>query len=95
MEKYTIKVCSHLTAKLLLRAYKSNIIRFKIDEDPLQRRIYSLNFVESLDMIFSQYIETCEVILDDPKIRGDDIEDYEKRFIRTFCMQILMYTAED
>ena len=33
-------------------------------------------------MIFSQYTETCEVLLDDPKIGGDDIEDYSKKAIR-------------
>ena len=49
-----------------------------MDEDPLQRRIYFLTFVESLEMVFLQYTETCEVILDDPKIGGDDIEDYSK-----------------
>ena len=48
-----------------------------MDEDPLQHRIYYLTFLESLDMIFSQYKETCEVLLDYPKIIGDDIiEDY-------------------
>ena len=62
--------------------YKSKNFRFKIDEDPLQRRIYFLTFVESLEMIFSQYTETCEVIIDYPKIGGDDIEDYTKKFIR-------------
>ena len=53
-----------------------------MDEDPLQRRIYFLKFVESLELIFSKYTETCEVILDDPKIGGDDIEDYAKKAIR-------------
>ena len=53
-----------------------------MDEDPLQRRIYFLIFVESLEMIFSQYTETCEVILDYQKIVGDDIEDYAKKAIR-------------
>ena len=53
-----------------------------MNEDPLQRRIYFLTFIESLEMIFSQYTETCEVILDDPKIGGDDIEDYTKKAIR-------------
>ena len=54
-----------------------------MDEDPLQRRIYFLTFVESLEIIFSQYTETCEVILDYPKIGGDDIiEDYAKKAIR-------------
>ena len=51
-------------AKLPTTAYKSKLIRFKMDEDPLQRRIYFLAFVESLEIIFSQYKETCEVIID-------------------------------
>ena len=67
---------------MLTIAYKSKIIRFKMYEDPLQRRIYLLTSVESLEMIFSQYTETCEVILDYPKIGGDDIEDYVKKAIR-------------
>ena len=51
-----------------------------MDEDPLHRRIYFLTFVEWLEMIFSKYTETCEVLLDYPKTGGDDIiEDYEKR----------------
>ena len=54
-----------------------------MDEDPLQHRIYFLKFVESLEMIFSQYKETCEVLLDYPKIeRGDIIDDYAKKAIR-------------
>ena len=66
-----------------------------MDEDPLQRRIYFLTFIDSLDMIFSQYRETCEVLLDYPKIGRDDVEDDEKRLSETFCMLILMYIAED
>ena len=54
-----------------------------MDEDPLQRRIYFLAFVESLEMIFSKDKETCEVLLDYPKIVGDGIiEDYTKKAIR-------------
>ena len=54
-----------------------------MDEDPLQRQIYFLTFIDSLDMIFSQYGETCEVLLDHPKIGGYDvIEDYTKNSIR-------------
>ena len=46
-------------------------------------------------MIFSQYRETCEVLLDYPKTGGDDvIEDYAKKAIRNLFMQTLMYTAE-
>ena len=63
-EKDPIRLCATLTEKLLTTAYKSKIIRFKMDEDPLQRRIYFLTFIDSLDMIFSQYRETCEVLLD-------------------------------
>ena len=53
-----------------------------MDEGPLQRRIYFLTFIESLEMIFSQYTKTCEVILDYSKIGGGDIEDYTKKAIR-------------
>ena len=82
-KKNLIKQYATLTAKLLTTAYKSKIIGFKMDEDPLQRRFYFLTFVESLEMIFSQYTETCEVLLDYPKIEGDDIiEDYAKKAIR-------------
>ena len=47
-----------------------------MDEDPLQRRIYFITFVESMEMMFSQYKETCEVLLDYPKIGGYDIIEY-------------------
>ena len=53
-----------------------------MDEDPLQCRIYFLTFVESLEMIFSQYTETCEAIIDYPRIRGEDIKDLAKNDIR-------------
>ena len=33
-------------------------------------------------MIFSQYRETCEVLLDYPKIVRDDVKDYAKQAIR-------------
>ena len=69
-KKDPIRICATLTAKLLTTAYKLKISRFKMDEDPLQRRIYFLTFIDSLDMIFSQYRETCEVLLDYPKIGG-------------------------
>ena len=51
-----------------------------MDEDPFQHLIYFLTFVESLEMIFSQYTESCEVLLDYPKIGGNYvIEDYAKK----------------
>ena len=47
------------------------MIRFKLDEDPLQRRIYFLTFIDSLNMIFSQYREAYEVLKDYPKMGGE------------------------
>ena len=82
-EKDPIIVCATLMGKLLTTAYKSKIIRFKMDEDPLQRRIYFLTFIDSLDLVILQYRETCEVLLDYPKIGGDDaFKVYAKTDIR-------------
>ena len=54
-----------------------------MDEDQLQLRIYFLTFIDSLDMIFSQYRETCEVLLNYPKIGGGYVIDYyAKKAIR-------------
>ena len=62
----------------------------------LKRRIYFFTFVESLEMIFSQKIETCEVLLDYSRIGGDGvIKDDTKSPWGISCMQILIYTAED
>ena len=77
-----IKLCTRLTAKLLTTAYKSKRFKFKLDEDSLQRRIYFLTFVESLEMIFSQYKETCELLLDYPKIGGGNIKEFAKKATR-------------
>ena len=73
-EKDSIKLCARLTAKLPTTAYKSKITKFRMDEDPLQRRIYFITLVESLEMIFYQYKGTCEVLLDYPKIGGENIK---------------------
>ena len=71
-----------VNGKFLTTAYKSNFIKFKLDEYPLQCRIYFLKFVESLEMIFSQYKETCEVLLDYPKIGGENNKYFVKEAIR-------------
>ena len=52
IRKGSDKLCTQLTAKLLTTAYKSKIINFKLNEDPLQYQIYFLTFVESLEMTF-------------------------------------------
>ena len=60
-----------------------------MDEDPLQCRIYFLTFIESLEMIFPQYTETCEVLLDYPRIGGEDIKDFAGKAIRNIlCANI-------
>ena len=81
-KKDPVRLCTTLTENLLTTAYKSKMISFKMDEDPLQCRIYFLTFIDSLDMIFSQYRETCEVLLDYPKIGGDNVKNYAKQAIR-------------
>ena len=53
-----------------------------MDEDPLQRQIYFFVFVESLEMIFPQYTENCEVLLDYPKVGGENIKYSSKWAIR-------------
>ena len=45
-KKYRVRLYATLTSKLLTTAYKSKIIRFKMDEDPLQRRIYFLTVID-------------------------------------------------
>ena len=77
-----IKICAKLTAKLLKIAHKLKVLKFKMDEYPLQRQIYLLTFMESLEMIFSQYKDTCEVLIDYPTIGGQYIKDYVKKATR-------------
>ena len=79
---------------MLATAYKSKIIKLKLDEDLIQHRICFLTFVESLEMIFSKYKETCEVLPDYPKIGGENIRDFVKNSIRNLCMPTLMYISE-
>ena len=67
--------------KLLTAVYKSTVLKFKLDEDPLQRRIYFLTLIESLEIIFLKYKETCEVLLYYPTIGGEDIKYYLKKAI--------------
>ena len=78
MGKETDEIMQNLTAKLLTKAFKLKMIRFKLDEDPLQRRIYFLTFIYSLNMVFSQYRDTYEVLRDYPKMEGEKEKDYAK-----------------
>ena len=65
-----------------------------MDEDPLQRQIYFITFIESLEVIFPQYKETCEVLLDYLKIVEVDINYYIKRLLIIFCIIILISIVE-
>ena len=47
-----IKKCANITAKLLTAAQKSKVIKFKWDEDPLQRRGYFLSFMNYLKLFY-------------------------------------------
>ena len=59
---------------MLTTGYKFEDPKIKLDKDPLQHRVYFLTYVESLEMIFSQYKETHEVLLYYPTIVGEDIK---------------------
>ena len=73
--------------------YKSKIVKLKLDEDLIQHRIYFLTFLESLEMIFSKYKETCEVLLNYQKTGGGNIKYFVKIPLGIFCIPILMYIA--
>ena len=71
----------NFNGKLLTTAFKSKMIRFELDEDPLQHRIYFLTFIDSLNMVFTQYRETYEVLRDYPKTEEGNVKDYSKMAI--------------
>ena len=84
-----------LTAELLTTAYKSKVLKSKLDEDPLQRQIYFLTFIESLDMIFSQYKESGKEVLYYPRIGGGNTNIKLGRQLGIFYRQIFMFIVED
>ena len=51
-KKHPIKLGGKLTTKFLTTEYKLKIIKLKLDEHPLQSRIYCFTFVKSLETIF-------------------------------------------
>ena len=85
-KKDPIRLCATLTANFLTTAHKSKIIGFKMDEDPLQRRIYFLTFIDSLDMIFHSTEKIEGMML---------LSITQKRLSETSCMQTFMQTSED
>ena len=81
-KKDPIRLCATLTAKVLTTAFKSKMIRFKLDEDPLQRWIYFLTFIDSLNMVFPniEKLMKCSDIIQ--KMEGGTVKDYAKQAIR-------------
>ena len=60
------------------------MIRFKMDEDPLQRRIYFLTFIDSLNMVFHNIEKLMKCSENIQKWRRKYIKDYAKMAIRNF-----------
>ena len=50
-----IKKCKNVTFKILKYVYNLKVIKFKLDEDPLQRRFYYLYFLEYLKIDLSPF----------------------------------------
>ena len=73
-----IKKCANLTANLITSAYKSEVIKFKSDENPLQRREYLLSFMNSLRIGLSQFTETYMLLMNYPPIRREELPYYSK-----------------
>ena len=68
-----IKKCAKLTTKVLTSEYKSKVIDFKLDKDPLQRWFYLLSFLSSLKIVLSQFSDTYKLLMDYPSIRVENI----------------------
>ena len=52
-----IRKCTKITSKLLTAEYKSELVKLKLDEDPLQNRVYFLSFMNSIKIVLSQFSE--------------------------------------
>ena len=85
---YPIEKCAKLKAKIFTAAYKSKYIAFKLDEDPLQQRVYFLYFMNSLKIVLSTFSETYMLLMDYPSIRGEKYQIMLKIPLGTFCMHI-------
>ena len=67
----SMKRCAQLTSKLLTAMYKSKVIKFKLEKDPLHHRVYFLSFVDSLKIVLSKISETYMLLMDCPSIRRE------------------------
>ena len=62
----TIRKCAKLTSKLLKAVQKSRVIKFKLDDDPLQHRVYFISFTNSLKNYLSQFKDTFMLPIEYP-----------------------------
>ena len=60
-----------LTAKLLKAVYNSKVAKFKLGEASPQRRIYFLDFMNSLKIVLSPLNQTCVFLMIYPSIEGE------------------------
>ena len=65
-----IKKCAKLTSNIPKAAYKSKVVKLKLEEDLLQLRVYLISFMNSLKIILSQFSEKYMLLMDYPSIRG-------------------------
>ena len=65
-----IKHFAKLTTKILTALYKPKVIKFKLDEDPLQSRVYLLSIIDLLIIVLSQFKKAYMFIMDYPYIIG-------------------------
>ena len=73
------KKCAKITDNLLTATHKSKVIKFKLYEDPLQRRVYFLSFINSPKIVLSIFSETYTLLMDYPYIRGEELPYYDKK----------------
>ena len=74
-----IKKCTNFKSKLPIASYKSKVKRFKLDEDPLDLRIYFLSLMNSLKILLSKFKETYILIMDYPSTSREYLPDYDKK----------------
>ena len=74
-----IKKCAKLTTKLLTAALKPKVVDFKMDEYPINIRVYLLFFMNSLKVVLYQFKETYMLIMEYPSKIWEDLSDYSKK----------------
>ena len=66
----TIKKCAKLTVKKITSAYKSKVIKFKLEKDLIQILVYFLSLMNSLKIILSPFSDKYMLLMDYPFTKG-------------------------